>query len=124
MILNVCFWVKNRYRGVMKLKKLLGEQIKRLRKARGLTQEQLAEIIEIAPRNLSRIEVGECFVTAETLEKIISALNVTAEELFAYEHIRDEKELLADIYTYLDTIKTNKQQLEKVYRAIKFVSIN
>lgn len=105
----------------MKLKKLLGEQIKRLRKARNFTQEQLAEMIEIAPRNLSRIEVGECFVTAETLEKIIAALNVTAEELFAYEHIRDEKELLADIYTYLDTIKTNKSQLEKVYRAIKFV---
>lgn len=105
----------------MKLKKLLGEQIKRLRKARRLTQEELAEMIEIAPRNLSRIEVGESFVTAETLEKLLFALNVTAEELFAYEHIRDERELLADIYTYLDTIKTNKAQLEKVYRAIKFV---
>lgn len=108
----------------MKLKKLLGEKTKRLRKVRGLTQEQLAEIIEIAPRNLSRIEVGECFVTAETLEKILLALNVTAEELFAYEHIRDAKDLLSDIYTYLDTIRTNKSQLEKVYRAIKFISNN
>lgn len=105
----------------MKLKKLLGEQIKRLRKARGFTQEQLAEMIEIAPRNLSRIEVGESFVTAETLEKLLFALNITAEELFAYEHLRDEKELLADIYSYLDIIKTNKKQLEKVYRAIKYI---
>lgn len=108
----------------MKLKKLLGERIKRLRKSRNFTQEQLAELIEIAPRNLSRIEVGESFVTAETLEKLLLALNITAEELFAYEHIREEKELLADIYTYLDTIKTNKSQLEKVYRAIKFVKDN
>lgn len=105
----------------MQLKKLLGERIKRLRKNRKLTQEQLAEMIEIAPRNLSRIEVGESFVTAETLEKLLFALNVTAEELFAYEHIREEKELLADIYSYLDAIKTDKTQLEKVYRAIKFV---
>lgn len=105
----------------MKLKKLLGERIKRLRKSRNLTQEQLAEMIEIAPRNLSRIEVGESFVTAETLEKLIHALNITAEELFAYEHIREPKELLADIYTYLDTIKNNKSELEKIYRAIKFV---
>ena len=52
----------------MKLKKLLGERIKRLRKSRNLTQEQLAEMIEIAPRNLSRIEVGESFVTAEGLQ--------------------------------------------------------
>lgn len=106
----------------MKLKKLLGERIKRLRKSRNLTQEQLAEMIDIAPRNLSRIEVGESFVTAETLEKLLFSLNVTAEELFAYEHIRETKELLVDIYTYLDTIKTNKSQVEKVYRAIKFVS--
>lgn len=108
----------------MKLKKLLGEKIKRLRKSRNLTQEQLAELIEIAPRNLSRIEVGESFVTAETLEKLLFALNVTAEELFAYEYIREAKDLLADIYTYLDTIKTNKPKLEKVYRAIKFVKEN
>lgn len=81
-------------------------------------------MIEIAPRNLSRIEVGESFVTAETLEKLLFALNVTAEELFAYEHIREAKDLLAEIYTYLDTIKTNKSQLEKVYRAIKFVREN
>lgn len=105
----------------MKLKKLLGERIKRLRKSRNFTQEQLAEMIEIAPRNLSRIEVGESFVTAETLEKLLYALNVTAEELFAYEYIRESKDLLADIYTYLDTIKNDKSQLEKVYRAIKFV---
>lgn len=108
----------------MKLKKILGEQIKRLRKNRNLTQEQLAEIIDIAPRNLSRIEVGESFVTAETLEKLLFALNVTAEELFAYEHLRDGKELLSDIYTYLDSIKTDKLKLEKVYNAIKFVKEN
>ena len=42
----------------MNIKKLLGEKIKRLRKNRGLTQEQFSEMINIAPRNLSRIEVG------------------------------------------------------------------
>ena len=100
------------------------EKLQQLRRNHNLTQEQLAEMIEIAPRNLSRIEVGESFVTAETLEKLLFALNVTAEELFAYEHIREAKDLLAEIYTYLDTIKTNKSQLEKVYRAIKFVREN
>ena len=108
----------------MNIKKLLGERIKRLRKNRGLTQEQLSEIIDITPRNLSRIEVGESFVSADTLDKIIEALSVTAEELFAYENIKEPKELLADIYTALDEIKTNKQQLEKIYRLIKFVREN
>lgn len=108
----------------MSVKKLLGERIKRLRKNRNLTQEQFAEMIDIAPRNLSRIEVGESFVSADTLDKILLALNVTAKELFEYEHIKDEKELLADIYTYIDTIKNNREELEKVYRLINYFKEN
>ena len=42
----------------MDLKKELGEKIKRFRKIRGLTQEQLAEMIDISARNLSNIEQG------------------------------------------------------------------
>ena len=35
----------------MNLKKELGEKIKRVRKQRNLTQEELAEMIEISPRS-------------------------------------------------------------------------
>ena len=105
----------------MNIKKLLGEKIKRIRKSRGFTQEQLAEIIEISPRNMSRIEVGDCFVSSETLEKIINALNITAETLFSYEHLRENKELLADIYTFIDKIKNNREKLEKTYQLLKII---
>ena len=87
----------------MNIKKTLGEKIKRVRKQRGYTQEQLAERIDIAPRNLSKIEVGACFVTAETLEKLLVALNVTTEELFANDHIKEPNELLSEIYEKLDS---------------------
>lgn len=43
----------------MDIKKTFGEKIKRLRKAKNLTQEQLAEMINIAPKNLSKIEVEQ-----------------------------------------------------------------
>ena len=43
----------------MDIKKELGEKIKRIRKQRGLTQEELAEMVDISPRSLSNIEVGE-----------------------------------------------------------------
>lgn len=105
----------------MSIKKLLGEKIKRIRKTRGLTQEQLAEIIEISPRNMSRIEVGDCFVSSETLEKILNALNITAETLFSYEHLRENKDLLADIYTFIDSIKNNREKLEKTYQLLKII---
>ena len=64
-----------------------GKFIAKLRKEKNMTQEQLAEIIEISPRNLSGIELGVNFVKAETLEKIIKALNVTTEEMFSNEHL-------------------------------------
>ncbi len=60
----------------MEIKKDFGEKVKRLRQKRKLTQEQLAEKIDISPRNLSKIEVGNCFVKAETLEKLLVALDI------------------------------------------------
>lgn len=106
----------------MKIKNLLGEKVKRLRKMRGFTQEQFAEIIDITPRNLCRIESGENFVTAETLDKILNALNIPADILFTYEHLKDDKELLADIYTYIDKIKSDHKQLEKTYRIMRLMA--
>lgn len=106
----------------MNIKNLLGEKVKRLRKMRGFTQEQFAEMIDITPRNLCRIESGENFVTAETLDKILNALNVPADILFTYEHLKDDKELLADIYTYIDKIKSNQKQLEKTYRILRLMA--
>lgn len=105
----------------MDIKKAFGEKIKRLRKQRNFTQEQLAEMIDIAPRNLSKIEVGVNFVTAETLEKLVNALNISVEELFANDYIKPSKELLSDIYTKLDKIKNNTQKLEIIYKMIDFI---
>ncbi len=106
----------------MGIKNLLGEKIKRLRKMRGYTQEQFAELIEITPRNLCRIEAGSSFVTSETLDKILNALNVPADILFSYEHLKDEKEILADIYTYIDKIKSHPKQLEKTHRLLRLIA--
>ena len=66
----------------MDIKKQLGEKIKRLRKSKRLTQEQMAELIDIAPRNLINIELGINFPKAETLEKILTVLDVSLQKLF------------------------------------------
>lgn len=91
-----------------------------MRKARNLTQEQLAEMIDIDPRNLSKIEVGTCFVKAETLSKILKALNVTTEQLFSNDHIKPEKELVKEIKQYIEMIKDKPEKLEKIHKIIRF----
>ena len=108
----------------MDIKKTFGEKIKRLRKAKNLTQEQLAEMINIAPKNLSKIEVGTCFVSAETLENLVIALDTTTEELFANNHIKLPEELLAGIYKNLNTISKNQGKLELIYKIIEFIVKN
>lgn len=103
----------------MNIKKAFGEKIKRLRKKRNLTQEQLAEMIDISSRNLSKIELGVCFVKAETLEKLLGALNVSTEELFANEHLKSESELLESINFYLELAKNDRKTLETIYKILR-----
>lgn len=102
----------------MNIKKQLGSKIKRLRQKRGYTQEQLAEQIGIATRTLSGIEIGENFVTADTLEKVFDVLNVTSTELFAFDHLRPNEELIKEIVDDLQGLK-NRDKIETIYKIIK-----
>ena len=51
---------------------LLGENIQRVRKFRGMNQQELADAIGINMQSLSKIERGVNFPTFDTLEKITS----------------------------------------------------
>ena len=48
----------------------VGGNIKMFRKLKNITQEELAEIIGIHSRQLSKIETGEHFPSCKTLERI------------------------------------------------------
>ncbi len=68
-------------------KHLLGRRIKELRKNAGLTQEQLAEMINIETTSLSGIESGRHFPSLPTIEKISKNLNVEMKTLFDFNHL-------------------------------------
>ena len=70
----------------------VGNNIKLLRKARNITQEELAETIGSHSRQLSKIETGEHFPSCKTLEKLCVALDVTPKVLFDFEFLLDENE--------------------------------
>ncbi len=53
----------------MILKKELGKKIQELRKSKRITQDVLAEQIGIDPKNVSKIENGNHFPSAETAEQ-------------------------------------------------------
>ena len=99
------------------LKEKLGIRIQQIRKSKRLTQEKLAEAIGLDTPNLSNIERGKRFVSAETLEKIIKALNIEEKDLFDFGHIKSRDEMISEIQTLLN--KADDKELVHYYRLIK-----
>lgn len=99
----------------MSIKKELGKKIKRMRINKGFTQEKLAEMIDISQRALSSIELGENFVSAETLDKLLLAFEITSEELFATNNLKEPNELIKLINQNIATISNNSEKLEIIY---------
>ena len=103
-------------RCVMQTKELLGLKIKEYRKQKKITQEQLAEKLDLDVGYISKLEVGRNFPTIGTLEKIANALDVELYELFRYTNIKSEdfKDELIKIY---DNLSKDKQLT--LYRVAK-----
>ena len=106
----------------MNIKKELGLKIKRLRQKEGLTQEQFAEKINIATRTLAGIEIGESFVSAQTIENILSYTGISFEDFFISSHLRPTEDLITDINGYLNKIKDDREKIENIYKVIKALS--
>lgn len=61
--------------------KTVGENIRRERKAAGLTQERLAELADLAPRVVQKIEAGEITILITTLRRLRKAIGCEYEAL-------------------------------------------
>ena len=99
------------------LKKLLGRRIKELRKQQNLKQEELAEIINIATRNLSNIETGNCFPSPDNIERLANALNCKIKDLFDFEHHQEPLDLIAEIIEKIKPV--DKTKLKYIYKVTK-----
>jgi len=71
---------------INKLRSNFGKRLKELRKARGLTQENLAEKTGFEPSYLSDIERGSRNITIDNIEKIAKGFGVDAYKLFFFHH--------------------------------------
>lgn len=99
----------------MALKQDLGQRIQYLRKQQKLTQEALAELVGIDPKNISKIENGNNYPSAETITAIATALNVDIYELFVFNKI-PYKQMREEIINSLNSDKT----LLYLYKCLKF----
>lgn len=98
-------------------KKLLGKRIKELRKEAGLTQEKLAELIDIETTSLSGIESGRHFPSLPTIEKIANKLNVELKALFDFSHLKSIDKMKEEIVENIDKISDEK--IKFIYKFIE-----
>jgi transcriptional regulator with XRE-family HTH domain len=61
---------------------VLGERITQLRKARGITQVQLAQILGVSQQTVQAYEVGRRRIQVSALPIVARTLSVSLEELF------------------------------------------
>ncbi|WP_019637871.1 helix-turn-helix domain-containing protein [Paenibacillus fonticola] len=78
----------------MNLPESVGNRIRELRKSKNWTQEQLAEAATLHYSYIGGVERGDRNISLETLEKIVTALDVPAWELFRHEDKSDKHILL------------------------------
>lgn len=98
------------------IKKLLGERIRELRKAKGFTQEQLAELVGVEPRHISRIEGGYNSPSIERLARISEALNAPIKEFFDFMHLNTPEERSKDIGVLIKGMNEDYQQI--IYKIV------
>lgn len=64
--------------------KKLGLNIAYYRKERGLSQMQLADMIDISRTHMSRIENNDCAVSLDVIFRIAKSLDVPVAKLFEF----------------------------------------
>lgn len=99
------------------IKKQIGARIKKLRQDKGYSQEQLAEKLGIATRTLCGIEIGKNFFTSDTLEKILTTLDITPQDLFMVNYLQPKEVLVDEIIETIHSIK-DREKIEIIYKII------
>ncbi|MFI8713231.1 helix-turn-helix domain-containing protein [Brevibacillus brevis] len=103
--------------------KLVGEKIRYIRKARGLTQESLAERSDLSFSYISDVERGERNISLASLEKIIIALDVMPGELFNFQNLDinpgiDDKRMIIEVIRSL-LMERQTQEVKFIHQITK-----
>lgn len=96
-----------------------GKNLKLIRLTKNLTQEKLSELIEIDQRQLTRIETGNSFPSAKTIERLCAALNVPVSELFNFGQEDFNCERIMLLVKAIKRIQKDENKIKFVELAIK-----
>lgn len=74
----------------------IGEQIKAAREQTRMTQEQMAERIEVSPQFVSDLERGVVGISLTTLKRVCTVLGVSSDQILFGQPREDRAAVIAD----------------------------
>ena len=95
----------------------IGSNIKKYRKQRKITQEQLAEVLGVSDQAVSRWENGSTYPDIELLPTIALYFGVTLDEMMGMEAIKDESDI-EDILSRRQELR-NSGEVVKSYKMLR-----
>jgi transcriptional regulator with XRE-family HTH domain len=107
---------------MIKINTYVGERIKSIRKAKGLTQAVLGEQVELPQSYIGGIEKGERNISLDTLQKLMNALHISPSEFFREYDNKDAN--LKEILESLDriSIELSKRSFKEVKLIESFIT--
>lgn len=97
----------------------IGQKLKKIRMSEGLTQEYIANIVDINTSHISNIENNRVKVSLSTLIQICNALGVTVDYVLSDEYMETSSALDHEILFELQ--KCNDETKEQILAIIRIL---
>ena len=97
-------------------KSIIGRKIRQFRKHRGLTQDTLAEALDIDPKHLCRIECGKNSPSLDLLERIADTLEIKLSQFFDDTMSLSRDDMLENIVSLLN--KEDEATIREFYKIL------
>ena len=98
----------------------IGQKIRKIRKARGLSQEKLAEKVGISTTHMSHIETANTKMSLPTFAKLASVLEVQTDKLLYDNRSENRNASIAYITELLDDCTIQQVKIiEDIVKAVK-----
>ena len=102
----------------------IGQRIRKYRKAKGLSQEQRAEIVDISTTHMSHIETGNTKLSLQVFVDLAEALQVNVDSLLTDVNMTNKQQTYQEIMDILDQCTPAQAQALKEIISSTWNAIN
>lgn len=95
----------------------MGQRITLRRKALGLTQEELAEQLDVSPQMISNLELGKKAIRPENLARVCGILGLSADFVLTGSNLHPQLDAIAE-----KMVSLSQQELDLVGQLVDYMN--